>query len=96
MPESQQQQQQQEPEEDIAARVIRVIARTQHIEPASFTSESTFEEMKIDSLDGINIVFAVETEFGVDVPDESMKALRSVRDVIDGVEKLLLEATRPQ
>ena len=78
-------------EEDVATRVIRVIAKTQHVEPSSFTAESTFEEMKIDSLDGINIVFAVENEFGVDVPDEAMKALRSVRDVIEGVEKLLAE-----
>ena len=83
-----------ESSEDIATRVIRVIAKTQHIEPTAFTADSTFEEMKIDSLDGINIVFAVETEFGVDVPDEAMKALRSVRDVIDGVEKLLAEGPK--
>jgi acyl carrier protein len=49
--------------------------------------------MKIDSLDGINIVFAVENEFGVNVPDEAMKQLRSVRDVITGVEALLAAKT---
>jgi acyl carrier protein len=76
---------------DVASRVIRVIAKTQHRDPSTFSADSTFEEMKIDSLDGINIVFAVENEFGVDVPDEAMKALRSVRDVIDGVERLLAE-----
>jgi len=76
---------------DIAERVMQVIAKTQHIYVASFSPDSTFEEMKIDSLDGINIVFAVENEFGIDVPDDAMKALRSVRDVINGVEKLLAE-----
>ena len=76
---------------DIAERVMQVIAKTQHIDVASFSPDSTFEEMKIDSLDGINIVFAVENEFGIDVPDDAMKALRSVRDVINGVEKLLAE-----
>ncbi len=75
----------------ISERVMQVIAKTQHIETSSFTADSTFEEMKIDSLDGINIVFAVENEFGIDVPDEAMKALRSVRDVIAGVERLLAE-----
>ncbi len=79
--------------QEIADRVIRVIAKTQHIQPESFTAESTFEEMKIDSLDGINIVFAVENEFGVNVPDEAMKQLRSVRDVITGVEALLAAKT---
>ena len=28
-------------QEDIATRVVRVIARTQHLEPASFTTGST-------------------------------------------------------
>lgn len=75
--------------EDVAARIVRVIAETQRISPDSFTADSTFEEMKVDSLDGINIVFAVETEFDVTVPDEDVKGLRSVRDVINGVEQLL-------
>ena len=77
--------------DNIAQRVMQVIAKTQHIDVATFTADSTFEEMKIDSLDGINIVFAIESEFAIDVPDEAMKALRSVRDVINGVEKLLAE-----
>jgi acyl carrier protein len=76
---------------DIAARVIRTIAKTQGIDPTSFSADSSFEEMNVDSLDGINIVFAVETEFDINVPDEAVKALRGVRDVIDGVEKLVAE-----
>lgn len=71
--------------------MIRVIAETQKIDPASFTADSTFEQLNIDSLDGINIVFATESEFGIAVPDEAVKALRSVRDVITGVEKLVGE-----
>ena len=77
--------------EDVAARVLRVIAETQRIPPDSFTVDSTFEEMKVDSLDGINIVFAVETEFGISVPDDDVKDLRGVRDVIQGVEQLLAQ-----
>ncbi|MEZ5366716.1 MAG: phosphopantetheine-binding protein [Bryobacterales bacterium] len=83
--------------ESVAARVMRVIAETQRIPEDSFTADSTFEEMKVDSLDGINIVFAVETEFDITVPDESVKDLRGVRDVINGVERLLAEkAAQPE
>jgi acyl carrier protein len=74
---------------EIATRVMQTIAKTQHVDVGSFTADSTFEELKIDSLDGINIVFAVENEFGIEVPDDAMKALRSVRDVINGVERLI-------
>lgn len=75
--------------DDVMSRVIRVIAETQRIPADTIKPESTFEELKIDSLDGINIVFAIENEFNVNVPDEAAKSLRSVGDVAAGVEKLL-------
>jgi acyl carrier protein len=75
--------------DDVMSRVIRVIAETQRIPVDSVKPESTFEDLKIDSLDGINIVFAIENEFNINVPDEAAKSLRSVNDVALGVEKLL-------
>jgi acyl carrier protein len=75
--------------DDVMSRVISVIAETQRIPVETVTPESTFEELKIDSLDGINIVFAIENEFNINVPDEAAKSLRSVRDVAEGVERLI-------
>jgi acyl carrier protein len=75
--------------EDVLRRVVRVIAETQRIPEESISPDSTFQELQIDSLDGINIVFAIENEFNISVPDEAAKSLRSVRDVAAGVEKLL-------
>jgi acyl carrier protein len=75
--------------DDVMSRVIRVIAETQRIPVDSVKPESTFEELKIDSLDGINIVFAIENEFNINVPDDAAKSLRSVSDVASGVETLL-------
>lgn len=75
--------------DDVMSRVIRVIAETQRIPADTVKPESTFEELKIDSLDGINIVFAIENEFNVNISDEAAKTIRSVSDVAAGVEKLL-------
>ncbi|MBV9083043.1 MAG: acyl carrier protein [Acidobacteriaceae bacterium] len=75
--------------EDLGAHVIRVIAQTQRIPPESISLASTFEELKIDSLDGINIVFALENEFGINIPDEGVQTLRSVRETVDGVRNLV-------
>jgi acyl carrier protein len=79
--------------DDVMSRVIRVIAETQRIPVETVTPDSTFEELKIDSLDGINIVFAIENEFNINVPDEAAKSLRSVRDVALGVERLIAGTT---
>jgi acyl carrier protein len=80
--------------DDLGARVIRVIAQTQRIAADTVTLDSTFEELNIDSLDGINIVFAIENEFGISIPDEGVQTMRSVRETVDGVRKLLSQ--KPQ
>jgi acyl carrier protein len=74
--------------DDLITRVINVIATTQHIPVETITPDSTFEQLKIDSLDGINILFALENEFDISIPDEEIKNLRTVREMAAGVEKL--------
>lgn len=74
---------------DLGARVIDVIAHTQRIPVESISLDSTFEQLKIDSLDGINIVFALENEFGIDIPDEGVQNLHTVRDTVEGVRTLV-------
>lgn len=80
--------------ESTLERVIRVIAATQHFPPekaAQIQADSTFEQLGIDSLDGINIVFALENEFDVSIPDEAAKSLRGIGDIVKGIEGLLAE-----
>ena len=75
--------------DDLSTRVISVIAATQHIPVEKITPESTFQELGIDSLDGINILFALENEFNINIPDDQAQNIRAVRDAIEGVRKLL-------
>lgn len=77
--------------DELTERVRRVIAATQHVPEEKITADSTFEELGIDSLDGINILFAVESEFNINIPDDAAQSIRSVRDVIEGIAKLLDE-----
>lgn len=82
----------------LAEKVIRVIAHTQRIPPESVSLDSTFEALKIDSLDGINIVFELEKEFDIEIPDDGVQNLHSVRDTVEGVRKLVgskSQATSP-
>lgn len=80
--------------ETTTERVIRVIAASQHYDAAktaTITATSTFEELGIDSLDGIQIVFALEMEFDVSIPDDAAKSIRGIADIVEGIEKLLAE-----
>ena len=69
--------------------MIRVIAETQHVSEDTISADATFEQLGIDSLDGINILFGIENEFGISVPDDAAKTIRSVRDMVEGVERLI-------
>ncbi len=80
--------------DEITSQVIQTIAETQRIPVESVTVDSSFEELKIDSLDGINIVFALENRFGVDIPDESVHNLRNVHQVSLGIHELLAAKQR--
>ncbi len=73
---------------NIAARVVDVITKTQHLELGKVTAESTFIELNIDSLDGLQIMFALEEEFGLNIPDDAAKKFSTVQQAIDGITAL--------
>ena len=75
--------------DQLTASVIEVIAKTQHLPAESITIDKTFAELKIDSLDGMNILFAVESEFDITIPHEQAAAIKSVREMVEGIEKLV-------
>ena len=85
---------------EIKDRVIKTITKAPGLEPGEDLTASdsvldkSFEELKLDSLDLVNIVYAIEEEFDIDVQDEQVYELRTLRDVIEGVEKLLLQKTQ--
>ncbi|HYA16120.1 MAG TPA: acyl carrier protein [Bryobacteraceae bacterium] len=76
------------PEDEITPRVLRIIAETQRKDPDTVTVDSSFEELGIDSMDAVNIIFGLENEFNINVPDEEVRNIKSVRDMVEGVRKL--------
>ena len=81
--------------DDLTKRIISCIAETQHLPPEKITIDSSFEELGIDSLDGINILFNLETEFDINVPDEAARKIRTVREMVEGVAKLVSGGPMP-
>jgi acyl carrier protein len=75
--------------DDIAQRCISMIAKAKNIPADTVTLETTFEELNIDSLDKINISFEVEEAFDIAIPDEALGSLKTVGDVVRGVEQLV-------
>ncbi len=79
--------------EQLTQRVLSVIAATQRINPETVTIDKSFQELGIDSMDGINILFALENEFDITIPDEQAKQIHSIREMVEGIGKLVSEAS---
>jgi acyl carrier protein len=75
-------------------KVIELIAQKKHVAPESITLDSTFAELGIDSLDGMDLLFTFEETFKLSIPDEVAQQMKSVRQVTEALRAAL--ASNPQ
>ena len=55
-----------------------------NINEADIKNESAFiDDLGADSLDTVELVMALEDEFGVEIPDDQQEKLRTVQNAID-------------
>ena len=75
----------------MASKVFEIIAKQKRISPEQVTIDSTFQELGLDSLDAVNILFEVEGEFNISISDEQARGIKNVRQMVEGVSTLLGE-----
>ncbi len=73
----------------VTEEVLDVIAATQRIPREKITLDGRFEELGMDSMDAVNILFALEEKFDITIPDEAAKQIRNIREMVEGVQKLV-------
>ena len=81
--------------DNLERRVIEIIAKRKHLDPANLTAAATFEQLGIDSLDAADLLFAFEDDFGIVVPDDVARSMRSVGQVVEGLRGLDAGAAGP-
>ena len=75
--------------ETTAQRVIRVIAKYKKLPPEQLSQATQFSELTVDSFDALNMIFELEDEFDISIPNETAATMKSVGEAIAGVEQLL-------
>jgi acyl carrier protein len=75
--------------DELIQRVLKVIATSKRIPLQTVTIESDFQQLGIDSMDAVEILFALENEFDISIPDDEVRNVRNIRQMCEGVEKLV-------
>ena len=75
--------------EDLIERVRKVIASSKRIPLETVTIDSEFQQLGIDSMDAVEILFAIENEFEINIPDDEVREVRTVRQMCEGIDRLV-------
>ena len=71
---------------DIEARVKKIVAEQLGVNEAEVKTLSSFvDDLGADSLDNVELVMALEDEFGTEIPDEEAEKITTVQQAIDFV-----------
>lgn len=75
--------------DELIQRVLKVVATSKRIPLETVTIDKEFQQLGIDSMDAVEILFALENEFDISIPDDDVRSVRNVRQMCAGVEKLV-------
>ena len=72
---------------DIVERVKKVIVDQLGVKDSDVTPEASFiEDLGADSLDTVELVMALEEEFGTEIPDEDAEKITTVQKAVDYIQ----------
>ncbi|EIZ77283.1 acyl carrier protein [Novosphingobium sp. Rr 2-17] len=72
---------------DITERIIKIVVESMGVYPDQVTPEASFlKDLGGDSLDVVELVMALEDEFGITISDGDVAQITSVQDAILYVE----------
>ena len=73
---------------DVAQKVKSIIAEQLGVKIEEVTESASFvDDLGADSLDTVELVMALEEEFGIEIPDEDAEKITAVGDAIRYIEE---------
>jgi acyl carrier protein len=81
--------------DEVAEKVIATLASVKRIPAEGITLETDLQGLGIDSLDVFTLLFELENAFHISIPDDDVRSIKTVGDIVGGIKKLLAAAPPP-
>ena len=78
--------------DEVAEKVISTLASVKRIPADTIKLDTSLQDLGIDSLDVFTLLFELENAFKISIPDDDVRSLRTVNDVVQGIKKILAAA----
>ena len=73
---------------DTAERVKKIVVEHLGVDADKVTEQASFiDDLGADSLDTVELVMALEEEFGIEIPDEDAEKITRVKEAVEYIEK---------
>lgn len=83
------------PRASLWPKVHDILTKQLGVHPTGITPQADFvKDLGVDSLDAIELVMAVEEEFGIEITDEEAEKLLTVADLLRYLEERMTNAER--
>ena len=74
---------------EIEAKLTEIVRKEKNVADDKMTLETPLADAGIDSLDALTILFAIEEEFHISIPDDRARAIRTFGDMVEAIEALV-------
>jgi len=78
----------------VEEQIREIIAKITRVDKSIITRQSTFKEIKADSLDVVQALVAVEETFGIEIPDEEAQKFQNFGDFVSYVENRVAQGEK--
>ncbi len=74
---------------EIEEKLVAIVRNEKDVPEDKLSLETPLADAGIDSLDALTILFAIEEEFHISIPDDQARAMKTFGDMVDSIEALV-------
>ncbi len=74
--------------DEIQQKLIDIVRQEKDIPDDKLTPQTVLAEAGVDSLDALTILFAIEEQFHISIPDDKARGIKTFGDMVTVVEEL--------